>query len=94
MVFLLSYTCAIPPGMRAWSPGSQGAASRAPLGVSGFFFFSRAARARLQVLAGRAGLPKGGAGSLTRSTNLHGLPPSLGRVGGRYQASRQGVHHG
>jgi len=70
--------------MRAWSPDSQGAASRALFYKVCGFFYPRAARGMVPFMAGRAGHPQGCAGSLTRSTNLHGLPPLLGRLGGRF----------
>lgn len=85
------YTSPVSKEIRAWSPGSQGAASRTPFGDCGFSFAPDAARGMAPFLAGRAGLPKGGAGSLTRSTNPHGLPPSLGREGGRFKNRRQGA---
>lgn len=47
------------------------------------FFYSRVARDADSYMADRVRYPQGYAGSLTRSINLHGLPPSLGRDWGR-----------
>lgn len=69
--------------------------SRAPQTGSGFSFVSRGARGTVSVLAVRVGHPRGCAGSFSRSANLHGLPPSLGGEGGRFEnLLKRSQHHG
>jgi len=87
----IGYTSPVPSGMRAWQPGTKGAASRTPLEVCGFSIAPDAARGMAPFLAGRAGHPQGCAGSFGRSANLHGLPPSLGREGGRFKTCSKGA---
>ena len=81
---LLPYDRTIPQGYGLGRPEHR-RSSRAPQYESAAFFFPRLRWGTERFMAGPCGtLRKEGAGSYVRSTNLHGLPPSLGRGGGRF----------
>ena len=87
------YHHVIPSGMRAWRPGTKAQQPRASKRDGGFSFFHPQAALGHGTRFRRAvrDSPKGGCRSLVRSANPHGLPPSLGGVGGRFFTCHEGA---